>query len=130
MGDSVGAKAVLAGRQFLGVPYKWGGSSPQSGLDCSGFVQQTYKQLGINLPRTSQEQSHVGQPVPLNALKPGDLVFTEPGRAGPNHVGMYVGHGMIQQSPHTGEVNNYISLKNYLGGGFVVARRILSLPHR
>jgi cell wall-associated NlpC family hydrolase len=118
---------VQAAKGYLGVPYKWGGTSRQSGLDCSGFIQNVFRDAGIKLPRTTYEQVNVGQHVSLKNLQPGDVVFTEPGHAGPNHVGLYVGHGMIQESPHTGTVNSYIPLKNYLGGGFVAARRYTSM---
>lgn len=122
--DTRGAGAIVqAARGYLGTPYKWGGSSRQSGLDCSGFLQNTMRDAGIKIGRTTYEQVKEGQAVSLRNLQPGDAVFTEPGHAGPNHVGLYVGHGMIQESPHTGTVNSYIPLKSYLGGGFVAARR-------
>ena len=118
-----GTAITQAAKGYLGVPYKWGGTSRATGMDCSGFLQNVMKDAGIKIGRTTYEQVKEGTPVSLNQLKPGDAVFTEPGHAGPNHVGLYVGHGMIQESPHTGTVNSYIPLKNYLGGGFVAARR-------
>src|SRR5215472_7409537 len=114
---------VQAAKGYLGVPYKWGGTSRQGGMDCSGFLQNVMRDVGVKIGRTTYEQVKEGQPVSVRALQPGDAVFTEPGHAGPNHVGLYVGHGMIQESPHTGTVNSYIPLKNFLGGGFVAARR-------
>ena len=114
---------VQAAKGYLGIPYKWGGTSRQTGMDCSGFLQNVMKDVGIKIGRTTYEQVKEGQPVQLKNLQPGDAVFTEPGHAGPNHVGLYVGHGMIQESPHTGTVNSYIPLRDYLGGGFVAARR-------
>jgi cell wall-associated NlpC family hydrolase len=122
--DIQGGNAITqAAKSYLGTPYKWGGTSRQSGLDCSAFLQNTMRDAGIKIGRTTYEQVKEGQSVSLRNLQPGDAVFTEPGHAGPNHVGLYVGHGMIQESPHTGTVNSYIPLKNYLGGGFVAARR-------
>lgn len=118
-----GSGVIQAARGYLGVPYKWGGTSRQNGMDCSGFLQAAFKDVGVQLPRTTYEQVKVGHAVGLNHLQPGDAVFTEPGHAGPNHVGLYVGHGMIQESPHTGTVNSMIPLKDFLGGGFVAARR-------
>lgn len=120
-GDNSGV--VQAARGYLGTPYKWGGTSRQSGLDCSAFVQSAFKDIGISLPRTTYEQVKVGHAVGLHELQPGDVIFTEPGHAGPNHEGLYIGHGMVQESPHTGTVNSIIPLKDYLGGGFVAARR-------
>lgn len=122
-GGGGGQGIVQAAHGYLGVPYKWGGTSRQSGMDCSGFLQNVMRDVGIKIGRTTYEQVNEGQPVSLKQLKPGDAVFTEPGHAGPNHVGLYIGHGMIQESPHTGTVNSYIPLKSYLGGGFVAARR-------
>jgi cell wall-associated NlpC family hydrolase len=119
----VGSAVTQAARGYLGIPYKWGGTSRQGGMDCSGFLQNVMRDVGVKIGRTTYEQVKEGRPVNLNELQPGDAVFTEPGHAGPNHVGLYVGHGMIQESPHTGTVNSYIPLKNYLGGGFVAARR-------
>jgi hypothetical protein len=122
-----GNHIIQAAEGYLGTPYKWGGTSRTSGLDCSAFTQNTMRDAGIKIGRTTYEQVKEGAPVSLKQLQPGDLVFTEPGHAGPNHVGLYVGHGTIQQSPHTGTVNSYIPLKAYLGGGFVAARRYTHL---
>lgn len=98
-----GAQVVSDAEQFLGVPYKWGGASPTTGFDCSGFVQYVYGQLGISLPRTSEEQATVGTPVAsLADAQPGDLVFYEPGPDGPGHVGIYIGNGEMIDAPHTG----------------------------
>jgi peptidoglycan DL-endopeptidase CwlO len=98
-----GSDVVADARQYLGVPYQWGGTSPTTGFDCSGFVQHVYGDLGISLPRTSQEQATVGTAVPnLASAQPGDLLFFEPGPSGPGHVGIYVGGGMMIDAPHTG----------------------------
>jgi cell wall-associated NlpC family hydrolase len=123
-----GSHIVQAAKGYLGTPYKWGGTSRQSGMDCSAFTQAAMRDAGIKIGRTTYEQVKEGMPVSVRHLQPGDLVFTEPGHAGPNHVGLYVGHGMIQQSPHTGTVNSYIALKDFLGGGFVAARRYMQQP--
>lgn len=111
--------------KFLGVPYVWGGNDPQKALDCSSFVQQAFKQMGVPLPRTTYAQFKLGQPVDLKNLKPGDAVFTNPEKSGPGHVGIYIGNGQVQESPHTGDVNKIIALHDYLGGGFVGARRYI-----
>jgi cell wall-associated NlpC family hydrolase len=112
-------------KAYLGTPYVWGGTTPGKALDCSGFTQAAYARVGIKIPRTTYDQVKAGRGVKLNQLQPGDLVFTEPGKNGPNHVGMYIGNGQIQESPHTGTVNSIISLQSFLGGGFVAARRYL-----
>lgn len=117
---------VQAAHGFLGIPYKYGGNDPKTGLDCSSFVQQTYAKVGVQLPRTTTQQIAQGHAVPLHELQPGDVVFTEPGKGpsgGPGHEGLYIGNDQIQESPHTGTVNSIVSLNDFLGGGFVGARR-------
>jgi peptidoglycan DL-endopeptidase CwlO len=98
-----GSSVVADAQQYLGVPYRWGGTDPTTGLDCSGLVQRVYGDLGISLPRTSQEQVSVGTPVAsLAQAQPGDLVFFEPTSSGPGHVGIYIGNGQMIDAPHTG----------------------------
>jgi cell wall-associated NlpC family hydrolase len=98
-----GSAVVADAEQYLGVPYQWGGTSPTTGFDCSGLVQHVYGDLGITVPRTSQEQVNVGTPVDsLADAQPGDLVFFEPGPSGPGHVGIYIGNGQMIDAPHTG----------------------------
>jgi cell wall-associated NlpC family hydrolase len=102
-GGVTGASVVADAEQYLGVPYQWGGTSPSTGFDCSGLVQHVYADLGISLPRTSQEQASVGTPVDSIAdAQPGDLVFFEPSASGPGHVGIYIGNGQMIDAPHTG----------------------------
>jgi cell wall-associated NlpC family hydrolase len=98
-----GASVVADAEQYLGVPYQWGGTNPTTGFDCSGLVQHVYGDLGISLPRTSQQQATVGTPVDSVAdAQPGDLVFFEPSAGGPGHVGIYIGNGQMIDAPHTG----------------------------
>jgi cell wall-associated NlpC family hydrolase len=96
--------------RYLGIPYQYGGASPQTGFDCSGFVMYVYAQIGISLPHYSGAQQQMGTPVPMDALLPGDLVF----RGYPAyHVGIYVGSGMVIHSPHTGAVVSYQSVSGW-----------------
>ena len=97
---SVGETALAAARTALGTPYAWGGTG-RGGFDCSGLVQWAFRQAGVTLPRTSQTQSTVGQPVSRADLRPGDLVFFY---SQVSHVGIYVGDGQVLHAPQTGEV--------------------------
>jgi cell wall-associated NlpC family hydrolase len=86
------------------TPYRYGGNSANSGFDCSGFVGHVYRHsLGVSLPRTSREISRVGNPISLDELSPGDLVFYNTQHASFSHVGIYVGDGKFVHSPKTGE---------------------------
>jgi cell wall-associated NlpC family hydrolase len=100
-----GADVVNEAERFLGVPYQWGGTTP-SGFDCSGLVQYAFSQLGVSLPRTSEEQATVGTAVPsLADAQPGDLVFfagSDGTPTSPGHVGIYVGNGEMIDAPYTG----------------------------
>ena len=104
--QDLGQSAVSAAEEFLGVPYLWGGTDPAQGVDCSGLVQDVFAKLGINLPRTSQEQAAAGVPVAgLADAQAGDLVFfpgSDGTAAAPGHVGIYIGNGEMIDSPHTG----------------------------
>jgi hypothetical protein len=98
-----GADVVADATRYLGVRYAWGGTSPATGFDCSGLVQRVFADLGIALPRTSEEQAQVGEAVPsLTDARPGDLLFFDEGPGGPGHVGIYVGSGLMLDAPHTG----------------------------
>jgi len=95
------AAAVTAATSQIGVPYVWGGASPQTGFDCSGLVQWAYAQAGVSLPRTAAEQETVGAEVPsLAEAQPGDLVFYG---SPAYHVAIYAGNGMVIQAPTAGE---------------------------
>jgi cell wall-associated NlpC family hydrolase len=94
---------VRLAQQFVGTPYKWGGTSP-SGFDCSGFVQYVYRQMGVNLPRVSFQQARSGPRVGLGNLRPGDLVAWDNSSRnnGADHIAIYLGGGMIAEAPRPG----------------------------
>lgn len=96
-----GNDVVAAAVRYVGVPYQWGGTDPSTGLDCSGFVQRAYADVGIQLPRVSYDQARVGRAVPsIGQARPGDLVaFGEP----VDHIAIYVGDNKIIQAPRRGE---------------------------
>lgn len=94
---------VMQAMGFLGINYKFGGNSVESGLDCSGFVRLVFKEAwGSNLPRTSAEISRVGTPVDTKDLQPGDLVFYNTLRRSFSHVGIYLGDNKFIHSPSSG----------------------------
>ena len=100
--DADGDQVVSSASKYLGVPYVWGGTDPNKGLDCSGLVQRAYKDLGIDLPRVAADQAKMGTPVAsLADARPGDLVaFGSP----VDHIGIYAGDGKMVVAPHTGDV--------------------------
>jgi cell wall-associated NlpC family hydrolase len=104
----VGAAPAEIAHRYLGVKYVFGGSDPAVGLDCSGLVQLVFRQLGIALPRTAQQQFDATARVPREELQPGDLVFFARTYADPHdwitHVGIYVGGGMQINAPTEGQV--------------------------
>jgi len=99
-GGPTGGDVVATALQDLGVPYRWGGTSRETGFDCSGLVQHVFAKLGVALPRTTYQQVDVGTPVAsLAAAQPGDLVFFG---TPPHHVGIYLGDGRMIDAPYTG----------------------------
>jgi cell wall-associated NlpC family hydrolase len=102
------AASVLATAQrFLGVRYRYGGSTPRSGFDCSGFVQYVFGRNGVELPRTSRLQAHTGVPVPaaVDSLRPGDLMLFASKGSRVDHVAIYVGNNrMLHSSAGAGKV--------------------------
>lgn len=125
-----GASVVADAQKYLGVPYLWGGTNPAVGLDCSGLVQKVFSDLGVNLPRTADEQSLVGTPVSsLSQAQPGDLVFfagSDGTAADPGHVGIYVGNGQMIDAPYSGTDVRQEAVSD--AGPVVAIRRVLSTP--
>ena len=107
--SSKGQAVVEYAKQFLGVPYVYGGSSP-SGFDCSGFVYYIYKQFGVTLNRVANDQMVNGTWVPFSEAMPGDIIGFKNKSGYVNHVGIYVGNGMMIHSPQTGETVRYESV--------------------
>jgi len=91
---------VSTARRFIGVPYSWGGTSPQHGFDCSGLTMAVYELNGLKLPRSSKDQFTAGTPISRSRLAKGDLVFftTSQGQK-VTHVGIYTGDGQFIHAP-------------------------------
>lgn len=115
----------------LDTPYQWGGSctdshgpDPMGRCDCSSLMQQSYKAAEVTLTRTTYTQVKEGKPVSVDALQPGDLVFTEGSAEVPEHVGMVVGQGLIVNAPHTGDVVRLATLASWKPQ-ILAARRVV-----
>jgi cell wall-associated NlpC family hydrolase len=115
-----GKRVVGFAKHLLGVRYVYGGSSPGSGFDCSGFVRYVYGHFGVTLPHSSYAQFGSGRRVSRSSLQPGDLVFFD----GLGHVGMYVGNGRFIHAPHSGTRVRIETLAGWYGARFSGARRL------
>jgi cell wall-associated NlpC family hydrolase len=114
------ARVVGFARHYLGVRYSYGGTSPASGFDCSGFTRFVYAHFGITLPHYSGAQFGMGRRVSRAGLKPGDLVFFD----GVGHVGIYVGSNRFIHAPHTGTRVSIDRLAGWYGARYDGARRL------
>lgn len=120
-GYSVSSTALA----LRGAPYRNGGSDPQQGFDCSGFVQYVYNQHGVKMPRDVRQQFGVGHDVPPATLEPGDLVFFSTVAPGATHVGIAVGGDQFVHAPSTSGVVRVEHLSSqYWASRFVGARRV------
>jgi len=88
---------------LIGIRYKWGGNTPETGLDCSGLVRYVFQQVtGVTLPRTAKDMSRLGTEVAVTDLQPGDLVFFNTRRFAFSHVGIYLGDNQFVHAPRRG----------------------------
>ena len=122
-GAALRRAVVLSASSFLGRPYRWGGSSSETGLDCSGLTMAAYRLNGLALPRASAEQFAFGEPVSPGGLQVADLVFFgDEGATKPTHVGLYLGESRFIHAPRHGGVVRIDALANghyqrrFLGG--------------
>ena len=126
-GTAMRGHLVSTARNFIGIPYRWGGESARTGFDCSGLTMTVYKMNGLNLPRNSRAQFRAGREVAVDDLRPGDLVFfaTNGGRR-VTHVGIYTGDGRFIHAPRKGKTIRSASLANsYFRKYYVGARTYL-----
>ncbi len=124
--SNTASELVINAMGFLGVPYKRGGNTAETGFDCSGFVRAMYEQsIGLILPRRAEQQAAVTQNIDRTELQPGDLVFFNTMRRAFSHVGIYVGNGKFIHSPRPGAEVRVDSMNmSYWQHRFDGARRV------
>jgi cell wall-associated NlpC family hydrolase len=120
-------KVIRLARSLVGIPYKWGGYSPRTGFDCSGFIWYVYHQNGVTLPRISWQQLGAGEPVKRADIRPGDLVFHQVDKDGKSlHVGIVTERGTFVHSPSAGKRVMESSLNSpFWKEHYLSARRVL-----
>lgn len=120
---TLGQRAAKAALHAVGVPYRWGGSSPAGGFDCSGLVYWAYGRLGISVPHSSYALYGLGRNVSRSRLKPGDVLFF----SGLGHVGLYIGRGRMVHAPQSGRTVEIVPLgRSHYGSRLVGARRLVT----
>jgi cell wall-associated NlpC family hydrolase len=130
-GWSSSAQEILINALSLtGIKYKYGGSSPETGFDCSGFVRYVFQQAAdLTLPHGARALSRLGQSVPADQLRPGDLVFFNTLRSAFSHVGIYLGDNRFIHAPSSGGAIHVVSMDDaYWAKRFNGARRIEGNP--
>jgi cell wall-associated NlpC family hydrolase len=112
---------------LLGVNYKWGGNTPEDGLDCSGLVALVFQEVaGVDLPREAHAMSRVGRKIRKSQLQPGDLVFFNTRRRAYSHVGIYIGGSHFVHAPRHGHEVQVSSLRgSYWRNRYDGARRVI-----
>jgi cell wall-associated NlpC family hydrolase len=121
------AQVAIEALSLVGIRYRYGGNSPDQGLDCSGLVRYVFRQAdGTELPRTSSEMSRRGQPVDKQDLQPGDLVFFNTLNRAFSHVGIYLGNNQFVHAPSKGRAVRVEDMDmSYWKTRFNGARRVL-----
>ena len=122
--SALGRRIVASSMQYLGVPYVFGGTTP-NGFDCSGYVRYVFANAGIYLPRTADAQYECGYPVSTAELVPGDLVFFSTYEAGASHVGIYLGDGNFINASSSRGVSIASLYSSYWGSCYIGARRVM-----
>lgn len=124
------SELVVTAMGFLGVPYRMGGNSVETGFDCSGFVKAMYQQtVGLILPRKAEQQAAATQQIDRSDLQPGDLVFFNTLRRTFSHVGIYIGDGKFIHSPKPGAQVRVENMGvSYWDRRFDGARRVMPTP--
>lgn len=117
---------VLSAMAFIGIPYRWGGTTPQAGFDCAGLVQYVFQQtLGTLLPRTTYDMVALGMTISRGELMPGDLVFFNTLRRPFSHVGIYIGDNRFIHAPSRGKTVEIVDMSgSYWQQRYNGARRL------
>jgi len=126
------ARALETALSLQGTPYRAGGSAPEQGLDCSGFVKYSFSSVGIDLPRSSSDMYNATERVSRSELKPGDLLFFKTGRRSRsiNHVAIYLGNGRFIHAPRTGRPVSIDTLEQeYWRERFIAGGRVGGVSH-
>jgi murein DD-endopeptidase len=100
--DAAGERAASHAMKMIGKPYRYGGSSAATGFDCSGLVQFSYRQAGVAVPRSTEQQRRAGAPVHVANLRRGDLLFFDQEGKKNGHVAIYLGGGEFVHAPSSG----------------------------
>ncbi len=120
-------RAILIARKQLKIRYRWGGTSPKKGFDCSGLIQYSFKKANISLPRTAASQYKETKRISLSELQSGDLIFFHTRRRKQvkvNHVGIYLGNNQFIHAPRKGKTVTIAKLNRYWKEKIVGAGRI------
>lgn len=122
-----GTNVVNTARSLIGSPYQWGGRSPRTGFDCSGFVWYVFNQYGVDLPRTSSDFLTVGSPVNKSEIRPGDiLIYNINSKRKSLHAAIATGRGSFIHSPSSGKTVCEVSMSEpYWRGRLLEVRRII-----
>ena len=123
----LGEQIVRYAEKFLGTPYTWGGTSPDTGFDCSGFTTYVFRNFGVSLNRSSKDQIKNGTAVSKSNLQPGDIViFKNRGKTAIGHVGIYIGSGNFIHAANKKEGVVITALSSsYYSQRYVGARRVI-----
>lgn len=124
-GSASGQKIVDTAMQYIGVPYKWAGTSPETGFDCSGFVYYVYGENGYKLNRVAQSMTYNGTEVDLDNLQAGDVLLFGSSEYNIYHTGIYIGNGEFIHSPSSGYTVTTQKLSDTYGIRLITARRIV-----
>lgn len=122
---SLQRRIIASAEKFLGIPYCWGGAGNDC-MDCSGFIQRVYSDVGITLPRTAAEQFNAGKFIAPNETKAGDLIFFSFTGSGITHVGIFAGDNEVIHASSSGGVVRQTLADSYLSAGYAGVRRIIT----